>query len=185
MFPYDYVLAAALLCQSLDSVEPLDATEAFPSLRQALQELAQEWEILDPREARVILSRAEDFAADLHLLRSRRLELADVPPAHDSQRFPDRAAVAEHLTFNRAYRQKLATRQLTESGRWWELQAAIQESDRLYEVWDLVRDARCDYYYVTVRRAALKRLRAAIGEEAYYSGQMPPHVPVWRFQPIR
>jgi hypothetical protein len=62
---------------------------------------------------------------------------------------------------------------------------ALQETDRLYQVWDAVRDARCDYYYVTVRRQALKRLRELIGDEAYYSASFPPCVPFWRFQQIR
>ncbi len=30
--------------------------------------------------------------------------------------------------------------------------------DRLYELWDTVRDARADYYYVNVRREALGKL---------------------------
>jgi hypothetical protein len=45
-----------------------------------------------------------------------------------------------------------------------------------------VRDARCDYYYVTVRRLALKRLRELVGDEAYYAGNLPPCVPIWRLQ---
>jgi hypothetical protein len=60
----------------------------------------------------------------------------------------------------------------------------MQEADRLYQVWDTVRDARCDYYYVTVRRQALKRLRDMLGSDAYYSGVLPPHVPLWRFQRV-
>ncbi len=65
-------------------------------------------------------------------------------------------------------------------GEW--LRATIQETDRLYQVWDKVRDARCDYYYVTVRRTALKDLRALIGDQAYYAGDLPPCVPLWRFE---
>jgi hypothetical protein len=37
---------------------------------------------------------------------------------------------------------------------------------------------------VTVRRQALKKLREMIGENAYYYGQMPPSVPVWRFREV-
>ena len=67
---------------------------------------------------------------------------------------------------------------------WWELREAIQETDRLYQVWDTIRDARCDYYYVTVRRQALKRLRETLGPDSYYSGNLPSHVPVWLFQHV-
>src|SRR5438093_1541624 len=76
-------------------------------------------------------------------------------------------------------------RQPLELLNWWELRVALQETDHLYQVWDAVRDARCDYYYVTVRRLALKRLRDLVGEEAYYSSNLPPCVPLWRFEQIR
>ena len=62
---------------------------------------------------------------------------------------------------------------------------ALAETDRLYKVWDAVRDARCDFYYVTVRRQALKRLREALGDAAYAATDLPPHVPAWRFLPAR
>ena len=89
------------------------------------------------------------------------------------------------LAFNRAYRQHIDVRQPLELLNWWELRVALQETDHLYQVWDAVRDARCDYYYVTVRRLALKRLRDLVGEEAYYSSNLPPCVPLWRFEQIR
>ena len=92
--------------------------------------------------------------------------------------------VNEFLAFNRAYRQHIDIRQPGEPASWWELRSALQETDHLYQIWDTVRDARCEYYYVTVRRQALKRLREMLGEEAYYSGRLPPYVPMWRFQPI-
>jgi hypothetical protein len=99
-------------------------------------------------------------------------------------RFPDRGLINELLSFNRAYRQHLDSRQALDLTCWWELHEALQEADRLYQIWDTVRDARCDYYYVTVRRQALKKLREAVGPQAYYAGCLPPHVPVWRFARI-
>jgi hypothetical protein len=63
------------------------------------------------------------------------------------------------------------------------VQSVLLETDRLYQVWDAVRDARCDYYYVNVRRQALERLRELVGDEAYYSGDLPPCVPLWHFRP--
>ena len=126
----------------------------------------------------------EDFAGDLKLLRRRWDDLADAPPINDCMRFPDRALISDLLSFNRAYRQHLDSRQSLELTYWWELREALQEADRLYQIWDTVRDARCDYYYVTVRRQALKKLRDLIGEEAYYSSTLPPCVPLWRFEKI-
>jgi hypothetical protein len=34
---------------------------------------------------------------------------------------------------------------------------------------------------VTVRRQALKKLREAVGEDAYALGELSPYVPEWRF----
>ena len=117
-----------------------------------MQSLAVKWEILDAREVRYILARQEDFAADLNLLRRRYHDLANAPALADSQRFPDRAVVNDLLASNRAYRQHVDVRQPLELIHWWDLRTALQETDHLYQVWDAVRDARCDYYYVTVRR---------------------------------
>ena len=147
--------------------------------------LALEWELMDAREVRYLLARPEDFEADLSVLRRRYAELADAPPSSDCLRFPDRATINELLAFNRAYRQHLDVRQPSEPARWWQLRAVLQETDQLYQVWDTIRDARCEYYYVTVRRQALKRLREQLGDAAYYGGPLPPHVPAWRFQPIQ
>jgi hypothetical protein len=184
MFPYDFLLAAALLTQSPDTAPQDHGAETFAALRLPLQALAVEWEILDSREIRYVLVRPEDFASDLSLLRRRYRDLADAPPVCDSDRFPERATINDYLAFNRAYRQQIDVGLPAESSRWWELRSALQETDHLYYVWDTVRDARCEYYYVTVRRQALKRLREMLGEEAYYSNKLPPFVPLWRFQEI-
>src|SRR5437660_2583073 len=162
MFPLDYALAMALLTLAPDAAETAP-TEPFTTLRPTLQALAIDWEILDPREIRYVLTRGEDFAADLKLLRRRWHDLQDAPPLHDCMRFPDRALINDLLAFNRAYRQHLDSRQSLDTTRAYELNEALREADRLYQVWDTVRDARCEFYYVTVRRQALKKLRETVG----------------------
>lgn len=184
MHSFDYVLAVALLTSAPEAPDPHVSPERFAVLRPTLQKLAVQWEVLDAREVRYVLTRAEDFATDLKLLRRRCRDLADAPTLSDGLRFPERAVISDLLTFNRAYRQHIDSRQAVEVVHWWELREAVQEADRLYHVWDTVRDARCEYYYVTVRRQALKRLREMIGDEAYHAGQLPPHVPLWQFQRI-
>jgi len=178
------VLAAALLSAAAGSPNPAATRALYPVLKQPLQVLALRWEILDPRETRYILARPEDFLADLNLLRRRYRELANAPGVADSQRFPDRGAVNELLAFNRAFRQHIDVRKPLELLHGSELRTALRETDHLYKIWDAVRDARCDYYYITVRRLALKRLRDLIGNEAYYSADLPPCVPLWRFQTL-
>jgi len=184
MIPLDYMLAVALLATPSDSLDLTNISERFVTVRPTVQALAINWEILDPREVRYVLMRSDDFSGDLKLLRRRYQELADAPPLHDQMRFPDRALINDLLAFNRSYRQFLDNRQSMELTYWWELREMLQEVDRLYSIWDTVRDARCDYYYITVRRQALKKLKETIGDEAYYSGHLPPHVPIWQFARI-
>jgi hypothetical protein len=184
MLPYNYLLAVVLLTAPSGASDPPGLPAMYPALRIPLQSLAVEWQILDHREVHYILARSEDFVSDLNLLRRRYRDLESAPPVDDCFRFPNRTAVNDLLAFNRAYRQHIDVRQPLELLHWWELRVALQETDRLYQIWDNVRDARCDYYYVTVRRQALKRLRDLVGEEAYYSGNLPPCVPLWRFRTI-
>ena len=180
----EYLLAAQLLTAPADASELQGELRQYAPLRPALQRLAIHYEILDPREVRYVLTRTDDFPSDLRLLRRRYDDLADAPPLHDCERFPQRDMVNELLSFNRAYRQYLCCRQPVDLGRWWEFRAALQETEYLYQVWDTLRDARCEYYYVTVRRRALKKLRELLCEDSYYKAQLPPHVPLWRFQDL-
>jgi len=184
LFPLDYVLAVALLGGPPDAEVPPEAAAEFAAVRPTLLALAASWEVLDPRETRYILKQAESYPSDLKLLRKRCRDLADAPPLHDCMRFPDRALINDLLAFNRAYRQHLDSRQSLDTTRAYELNEALREADRLYHVWDTVRDARCEFYYVTVRRQALMKLRDMVGPKAYYSATLPPHVPVWRFTRI-
>lgn len=179
---YPYLLAVVLLSNPPGGKDPPNLDAFQVSLQHPLQQVALQFEILDPREIRYILARSEDFVTDLQLLRRRYHELANAPPVIDSFRFPERDVVNDMLAFNRAYRQHIDVRQPVELVHWWELRTALQETEHLYQVWDQVRDARCDYYYVAVRRQALKKLRDLIGEEAYYTADLPPSVPSWRFR---
>jgi hypothetical protein len=181
----ELVLASVLLTTPPGVPESPPAEARWAAVRDAIHAVAVDWEILDPRETRYVLTRPEDFSADLNMLRRRYKELSDAPRLADSFRFPERAAVNELVRFNRAYRKNLDQRQLLETDRADALRAVIWETDRLYQVWDAVRDARCEFYYVTVRRHALKRLKDLVGEEAYNRGTLPPNVPTWRFNELK
>jgi len=177
------LLALALLNAAPGDALPLVSPADWPAIRDALISQAIEWEILDPREDR--LQRYEQLAADLELLRQRRRELAGAPHLADCHRLPPRAAVEEMLSFNRAYRRSLERRAELEFDRAGELREAIHETDRLYRIWEAVRDTQCDVYFVSVRRAALLRLQQLLGSPAYLAQQLPPHVPIWRFVEIK
>lgn len=181
MSPSDLILAAALLTAPVNTPEQTPPEDRWPTVRDAIHKTAVDWEIMDARETRYVLATREDFEADLNLLRKRYTDLADAPRLDDARRLPDRRIVNELIRFNRAFRKNLEERQVWESDRADVFSVAIQETDRLYRQWDAARDAQCDFYYVTVRRAALKKLRDAIGEEAFATGHIPHHVPDWRF----
>ena len=184
MFPLDYVLAVALLTAPADATDLAGPAEGCATLQPALQAVAVGWEILDPREVRYVLTRPEDFAADLKLLRRRYHDLADAPRIQDSLRFPEREYINKLKEFNEAYRRHLELQRTVESSFAWQCQEALHETDQLYDIWDTLSDARCEYYYVAYRRQALKKLRDMLGPDAYYRGQLPPPVPVWRFREI-
>ncbi len=62
------------------------------------------------------------------------------------------------------------------------IEEVLVEVDAAYRMADCMRDARIEFYYVTVRRGALARLKFLVGDDAYNNGDWPPPVPVWRFE---
>jgi hypothetical protein len=179
MVPLDYVLAVAVLLAPPDNGEPASLRE-YTGLASTVQALALGWEVLDPREKGCVLARREHFDADVQLVRRRCRDLADAPPLADAERFPCREMVCEMLSFNRDYHRTLSLRKQAQGGRDG-VDEALSEADELYRIWDTIRDARSAFYYVSVRREALARLRQLIGPDDYARGVLPPHVPLWRF----
>lgn len=148
-------------------------------LRPSILILAIDAELLDPRERAFLLT--QDAMGDMALLQSRRADLRNAPLMGEGQRFPDRKLINAFLEVNRRYRNDMNARLTIDVINADDIRMAIAETDQLYQAWDTVRDANCDYYYVTVRRQALALLRELIGPEAFYSGRLPPHVPIWHF----
>jgi hypothetical protein len=178
----EIALAMSLLVAPPGNPFPDVSADEWPGIQTAIHHVAVQWEIMDPREVKFLLTRQEDMKEDLDLLRKRQQDLQDAPRVNDSMRFPDRKAVNEMLTFNRAFRRYVDMKTTLEPDRRFDYGETLRETDRLYQVWDAVRDARCDFYYVNVRRQALKRVRELVGAEAYYNANLPPSIPTWRFQ---
>ena len=179
MFSCECVLAAVLLTSPTEM--PLAPHQAawVESVRPVVLTLAIDAQILDPREKGFVLS--SDMIADLTMLQGRYRDLASAPYLEEGQRFPDRKLINDLLAMNRAFRNQLSSRLSVDLVHAEELRSAIIQTDQLYQVWDTVRDGRCDYYYVTVRRQAFALLRDLVGPESFYNGQLPPHLPVWLF----
>lgn len=180
----ELALAFVLITAPPGPAEADPAADRWTDVQAAVQKLATDLELLDKNEYRFLIARSDEFGKDLNILRKRYQDLKDAPPLADADRFPDRSAVNDLIRFNRSYRKSLEQRQQFESDKAEEIAAAIKETDRLYRIWDLVRDAKCDYYYTTVRRSALKQLKEQLGDD-YATATLPPNVPTWRFADSR
>lgn len=178
----ELAFAASLLVVCPGTPYPDVDRAEWTQVQAAVWTTAINWEIMDPRETNFLFNRFEDMKSDLDVLRKRHQDLKGAPRVGDSNRFPNRTAVNEMITFNRALRTHIDGRQHLETDRGDTYRAMLRETDDLFKVWDAVRDSRCDSFYVTTRRLALKRLRDMIGADAYYAGNLPPYVPTWRFQ---
>jgi hypothetical protein len=55
------------------------------------------------------------------------------------------------------------------------------ETEHLRNIWKMVAEAASEDQCWIYRRRALHQLRETIREDAYYSGQLPPCAPLWRF----
>jgi hypothetical protein len=181
MSPSDLLLATMLLSAPVGTPEQVPPPDRWQVVQGAIHHVAIEWEILDSRETRYVLSKPDDFQEDLDFLRKRRNDLENAPKVSENERLPSRQTVNDNIRFNRAYRKNLETRLVWESDRAGVIGEAIRETERLYKAWDAMRDAKCEFHYVTVRRIALMKLKDMLGPEVFMTGEMPPYVPEWRF----
>lgn len=181
MVPLDYMLAVAVLMTGPRCDSRVRPMPEHACLARSLSNLALSWELIDPREEGILFARRSAFSRDLRLVRRRYAELIDAPPANDAFRLPNKQTAGELLAFNRAYYATLKQRRELLGDQFGAVVPAMAETDHLYRIWDLVRDAGSDCYYVSVRRRALQSLREEIGPDDFASAKLPPHVPVWRF----
>ena len=185
MAPSDLILAAILLSAPIGTPEQVPSADRWPAMQAAIHQTAITWEILDARETRYVLAKPEDFQEDLDFLRKRKSDYEDAPKVSESDRLPGRQLMNDYIRFNRAYRKNLETRMVWEPDRAGPISEVIRETERLYKIWDAMRDAKCEYHYVTVRRTALKKLKELLGPDEYDFGTLPPFVPEWRFEVMK
>lgn len=177
---YKLLFAILLLTSPSDTDQISQPQRLFCALSGSLQEVAIAWEIMDSRERSHVLARDQDLKFDLHMLQNRIEELQFAPYVQESQRFPDKEIVNGMISFNRMYHQDMLTRLSFDQLHSEHVRHAVQENQKLFQIWDTVRDIKCPYFYITVRRRALNRLRQQIGDRAFYSGELPPPVPMER-----
>ncbi len=185
MFTYECVLLVALFsCPRstplIRESKPQSQTVALAWVcRPALLILCHDAEIIDRREQDHYLILPGTCCDDLAHLHFKYQEMMALPILEECNRFPSRQIINDFLSANRAYRLDLLKRLEVDRVHMEDIRLAIWETDQLYQIWDALRDARCDYYYTTVRRQALQNLKEMIGVEAFYHGTLPPYIPSW------
>lgn len=115
---------------------------------------------------------------ELATLQQRYKELKDVPYVDDAKRFPDWQTARANCDWNRKYSSHLDYMlHFANDTRASEIRLVQSQLNQLYNVWKAVEEANSGYLLISTRREALKKLRELIGEEAYYSGRLPSHIP--------
>jgi hypothetical protein len=172
---WDYLVVLIVLSPVEVPVNP----DAPPEAWQALKTISLELEVVGPHERWV-----PDFRSEVRYVRAHVRALQDAPSLNDCEWLPSAETVADGCRFSEQYQMHLQTQMNQMPHREQEIGQALEESRRLYRVWDTVRRAALPQESWVSRRRALGQLRDALGDEAYYSGQLPPCVPVWRFREI-
>lgn len=136
--------------------------------RPAILAVSQANEICDQREGAYLFCAPQEA---LETLRNRWVDFADAPHLADRDRFPDRKFCVDRCAINRERRAWLV--KLGEVNSLWkaECDAEIGFVDREYEIWDNLRDAHQDGYWIVTRRIALLRVRELIGDD-FYAGRL-------------
>jgi hypothetical protein len=152
-----------------------------PQLINALTQVCLEIEIMDKRESYMFVKR-EEIPSDIRIMAGRYYNLKDAPRLSECIKLPTKEFAAEAINFNRKINTMLTNRAALETDRADGFKEAITDNEKLYKLWDAVRDARCEFYYVTVRRLAMKKIIDAIGEENFDLGKLPLPAPEYLFQ---
>jgi hypothetical protein len=143
----------------------------------ALKRVAKDLELTGPRCPWI-----NDFESEVRWVRKNWRDAVDCPPLTDCRRLADPSLTRKLLGFNGIYRQFLEARREIRRHEWDEITEVLGETDCLREIWQAAADATSEQHIWVRRRRALKRLRELIGEAAYDAGELPPCVPIWRFQ---
>jgi hypothetical protein len=178
--PMSWLLAVSLLTLPVGS----GGEELCQNCWRQVQQVALGWQVLDERELRYVMHGGvaswswQEWRGDLKLLKERVRALEAAPRLEEVERLPRKEVIVAYLKLNRDVRQHWDSRKDLWSAWQWEMGEAVRECDELYRFWDTARDARCEFYYITVRRQALLDLERQLRTE--WGGRWPPPVPLWR-----
>lgn len=181
MFGAELALAISLLVAPVGT--PLPDLEGFDwlQLQSAIHRVAIDWEIMDPREKKFIVTSAAGLENDIDVLRRRYVLLDGAPMSVDASRFPATHIIQRHIEENRNLKSVIENRIHLDSDRASGFRLALIELDEIHHAWCTLQYAKSAWNYTHIRRAELKRLLGVLGREDYASAKMPPATPEWRF----
>lgn len=179
---YSYLLAASLIT----SPNPVEFHKTQLELIPAVVAVSLELELIDPKEAPwfLMVTGDDDFKWGLDRSRGRWVELKDAPRISEAKLFPSQSELTPLMAFNRQYRDYIDIQIYVKPHKADEFRERLIEIDRIYYTFDTACDTQMAYFYINVKRAALKRLKEKLGPAMFYAGELPPAVPVWQFQRI-
>ena len=173
MYALEFALAVVFITTPVDKLKTDMSLEAQAFLGPRIAALARQWELLDVRE-RDCLKKPTDFASDLKMLQRRYLLLLDAPKLSEIERFPDRVHLNIWINSNRRYWTSVQKRGDFTADQ---MATVLDETNRLYRIFDAIREARCEYFNIWYRRQELAKLRDLIDPRAFVAGQLPFHLP--------
>lgn len=179
---FDRLIALALLASDQE------IKQDFSHLVPVILQIAIEKELVGPVETKLYFSEHESPIGDMEYLRKYYREFKDTPYLGDVKYFPTLSTLLDGRNFNEEYRKSIARFQSIEtyqSEKFNWCTSVLIESEFLYQIWDNAFTAANENYYYVTRRMALKNLKKVLGNDLYYSGQLPPVVPEWRFWEIK
>lgn len=177
------VLALAIIMSPVDKNVNYDKYDSV-DMRHSLMAVSIQLELMDPREVSHWWNYRQ-FNDGCKELQVRYADLVDCPEVADSLRFPSREFCRNALEFNWNYTQHLENHLeiACDIDKPW-IEEAIKESIQLRRLWSSLEDTQAGYYYVYVKRRALREVRDTVGLKNYYQGILPPYVPLQYFQRI-
>ena len=168
---------ALTLLLILSPVAPPVPHRAPEPLWRSLKRVALALEVVGPHERWI-----DDYRSEVAYVRLHWRELADAPGLADADWLPPPSVTRDCRCFNLRYQRFVELRarvQLHHRDEWEEV---LREAQQLGETLCLVDAATCPTRSWVCRRQALEQLRERIGPERFYAHELPPCVPLWRFQ---
>lgn len=181
------VVAAFLLCSDVQPPNEVIRFVRFPIRQICIASQVASKDEFDTFHSYVFLTYDTTMSSDLDVLRRRVESCRHLPRLEELRLFvntpqPEARALVDFSEAHIAYLEMFIRLHPGNSSA---AQRHLNEAYELYRIWSHLLNSRLEFFSVVDRRTYLLKLKQALGDEMYYSGRMPPHVPLWRFTEVR